>query len=98
MVSWSSALRRSHQATRRHAQLLPLSTKKLVEAHLLSDDDTADGFEKGCALIRANLGVDPTQGTYDDWAANYAQALWLEKWRMRNKAEMMAALFGGKGK
>lgn len=41
----------------------------------------------------------PTAGNYDDWAANYAQALWLEKWRMRNQAETMAALFGeGKGK
>lgn len=69
-----------------------------IRLKLLSDDDTADGFEKGCALIRANLGVDPTKGNYDDWAANYAQALWLEKWRMRNKTEMMAALFGGKEK
>ena len=71
--------------------------KKLVEAHLLSESDEKHGFEKGCALIRANLGIDPTVGDYEDWATNYAQALWLEKWRLKNTAEMIAELFGGKG-
>lgn len=75
---------------------MPRQPKKLVEAQQLSDSDGKDGFEKGCALIRSNLGIDPTAGTYEDWAANYAQALWLEKWRLRNKAEMIAALFGEK--
>lgn len=55
-----------------------------------------DGFEKGCALIRSNLGVDPTAGTYADWAALYAQALWLERWRNQNVADLLAALFGVK--
>ena len=68
--------------------------KKLVEAHQLSDSDNEDGFEKGCALIRANLGIDPTAGDYEDWATNYAQALWLEKWRLRNQSEMLARVFG----
>ena len=68
--------------------------KKLVEAHQLSDSDNEDGFEKGCALIRANLGIDPTAGDYEDWATNYAQALWLEKWRLRNLSEMLARVFG----
>ncbi len=70
--------------------------KKLVEAHLLSEDDQKDGFEKGCALIRANLGIDPVVGDYDNWAASYAQALWLERFRNRNLAEMLAAMFGVK--
>ncbi|MBQ7388595.1 MAG: hypothetical protein IJW01_04435 [Paludibacteraceae bacterium] len=70
--------------------------KKLVEAHRLSDSDSEDGFEKGCALIRANLGIDPTIGDYEDWADNYAQALWLEKWRLKNQAELLARMFGGK--
>lgn len=70
--------------------------KKLVEAHQLSDSDNEDGFEKGCALIKANLGIDPTNGDYEDWAVNYAQALWLEKWRLKNQAEMIARMFGGK--
>lgn len=51
------------------------SLKKLVEAQLLSNSDNEDGFEKGCALIRANLGIDPTIGDYEDWVANYVQAL-----------------------
>lgn len=70
--------------------------KKLVEAHLLSDDDDKQGFEKGCALIQANLGIDPTVGTYEDWAENYAKAIWLERWRDKKKGELLARLFGGK--
>lgn len=72
---------------------MPGQPKKLVAAHLLSESDREDGLEKGCALIRANLGIDPAAGDYDDWAAHYAQALWLEQWRMRNLAEMIAWLF-----
>ena len=34
--------------------------------------------------------------TEDDWAAWYAQALWLEQWRLRNQAEMIDGLFGKK--
>ena len=60
---------------------------------LLSDRDEEDGFEKGCALIRSNLGTDPTIGDYEDWAENYAQALWLEKWRLKNLNEMLAKMF-----
>ena len=31
------------------------------------------------------------------WVKNFpTQALWLEQWRLRNEAEMIAALFGGK--
>lgn len=75
---------------------MPFKPKKLVEAHQLSDSDNEDGFEKGCALIRANLGIDPTNGDYEEWAENYAQALWLEKWRLKNQAELLARMFGGK--
>ena len=71
---------------------MPFKPKKLVEAHQLSDSDNEDGFEKGCALIRANLGIDPTIGDYEDWAASYAQALWLEKWRLKNLNEMLAKM------
>ena len=72
---------------------MPFKPKKLVEAHQLSDSDNEDGFEKGCALIRSNLGIDPTAGNYEDWATNYAQALWLEKWRLKNLNEMLAKMF-----
>lgn len=74
---------------------MPRQPKKLVEAHQLSDDDDKDGFQKGCALIRANLGLDPTVGSYEEWAAHYAEALWLEKFRNRNLAEMLSGMFGG---
>ena len=74
---------------------MPIKPKKLVEAQLLSDRDEEDGFEKGCALIRANLGIDPMIGDYEDWARNYAQALWLERWRLKNTADMLAKMIGG---
>ena len=32
--------------------------------------------------------------TEEEWAELYAQALWLEKWRIKNLAELIAALFG----
>ena len=75
---------------------IPFTKSLLIssEAQLLSDADTENGFEKGCALIRANLGIDPTCGDYEDWETNYAQALWLEKWRMKNQAEMLVKMFG----
>ena len=72
---------------------MPFKPKKLVEAHQLSDSDNEDGFEKGCALIRSNLGIDPTVGDYEDWATNYAQALWLEKSRLKNLNEMLVRMF-----
>ena len=74
---------------------MSIKPKKLVEAQLLSDDDNEDGIEKGCALIRANLGIDPMIGDYEDWARNYAQALWLERWRLKNTADMLAKMIGG---
>lgn len=73
---------------------MPGQPKKLVEAHLLPEDDRKEGFRKGCALIQSNLGIDPTAGSYEDWAENYARALWLEQWRLKNTAGMIAELFG----
>ena len=73
---------------------MPFKPKKLVEAQLLSDRDEEDGFEKGCALIRSNLGIDPMNGGYEKWAEHYAQALWLERWRLRNLSEMLVRVFG----
>lgn len=71
--------------------------KKLVEAHALADGDTEDTFAKGCALIRANLHMNADEiESEEDWAALYGQALWLERWRNRNRAELIASLFGEK--
>ncbi len=61
----------------------------------MADVDTEDTFAKGCALIRANLHVNSDDiETEEEWAALYNQALWLERWRNRNHAEMIASLFG----
>ena len=51
------------------------------------------GFLKGCALIRSNLHIDPLAGSDEDWAANYAQALWLEDWRLDRQRKMIVSLF-----
>ena len=77
---------------------MPFEPKKLVEAQLLSDRDEEDGFEKGCALIRSNLGIDPMNEDYEEWAEHYAQALWLERWRLRNLSEMLVRVFGSETK
>ncbi|MDE6230333.1 MAG: hypothetical protein K2M37_01780 [Muribaculaceae bacterium] len=77
------------------AERLPGLNKKLVEAHTLAERDDEDGFAKGCALIRATLHVDIDKiETEEEWAQLYCQALWLERWRNRNRAEMFAGLFG----
>lgn len=48
------------------------------------------------ALIRTNLGADPERMDSLQFAEAYSQAIWIEEFRMRNQAEMLAAMFGGK--
>lgn len=48
------------------------------------------------ALIRSNIGVDPCGLTPMEYSEAFAQAIWLEKFRLRNTAEMLVAMFGGK--
>ena len=50
------------------------------------------------ALIRANLGLEPKELDTESFAEAYCQAEWLERFRLRNQAEMIAAMFGGKKK
>jgi hypothetical protein len=50
------------------------------------------------ALIRSNLGADPEKMDNLQFAEAYGQAIWIEEFRMRNQAEMLAAMFGGKKK
>lgn len=50
------------------------------------------------ALIRANLGMDPKEMDTESFAEAYCQAVWLEQFRLRNHAELLAAMFGGKKK
>lgn len=51
---------------------------------------------KMSALIRSNLGLDPSELTTKEYAEAYCQAIWLEEFRLRNLAELVAAMFGGK--
>lgn len=61
----------------------------------MAESDEEDGFAKGCALIRANLNVDIAKiETEKEWAQLYCEAIWLERWRNRNRAELIASLFG----
>ncbi len=48
----------------------------------------------GNALIRANFHMGPEKLTLNQWGDLYAEAQWLEQWRLNNKAEMLAKLFG----
>ena len=84
-----------HGAAEHGVQPVLGNAKKLIEAHRLGDDD-GDSYTKCCALIRANLGKDPTTGSAEDFAADYNQALWLENWRLRRTAEMIARILGAK--
>lgn len=60
--------------------------------HALSDDDK-QSIPKGCALIRAAFHIDPGTLSYEEWAALYQQAVWLERRRLRNFAELLGRLF-----
>lgn len=60
----------------------------------MADADDEDTFAKGCALIMSNLNVNVEQiTTEEEWAELYSKAIWLERWRNKNHAEMIAALF-----
>ncbi|MDD4141590.1 MAG: hypothetical protein PHR20_02190 [Bacteroidales bacterium] len=50
------------------------------------------------ALIRSNLGVNPDTLSPLEYAEAYNEAIWLEGFRLRNQAELLAAMFGGKKK
>ncbi len=68
--------------------------KKLVGAYRLSDDNKDVGeIAKGCALIRANLHVDPGALVDEEWAMLFNQAVWIERTRLINQAKMLARLF-----
>ena len=53
--------------------------------------------QSGDTRTVANLHVDADEiETAEDWARLYNEALWLERWRNRNRAELIAELFGEK--
>lgn len=49
----------------------------------------------GNVLIKANFKIDPTKLPITQWGELYAEAQWLEQWRLNNMAEMLHRLFGG---
>ena len=51
---------------------------------------------KGSALIRAVFNVETENLSDEKWSKLYAQALWIEQWRLKNQAELLAKLFGEK--
>lgn len=50
------------------------------------------------ALIRSNLGINIEGMNETEYAEAAAQAIWLEGWRLKQQAELLATLFGAKKK
>lgn len=59
----------------------------------MSDNDSEDIYDKGCALIQAVLGIDPEGLKMDDWAKYYGRAIWVERFRMHQQAELLKGMF-----
>ncbi len=66
---------------------------------MLSDKDSVESNNReewnAEALIRTNFGVAPESLQASQWCKLYAQAMWLEHWRMQNQAELFKVLMGG---
>lgn len=50
------------------------------------------------ALIKSNLHENPDGMSMERFAEAYAQAIWIERFRMDNTAQMIASMFGAKQK
>lgn len=50
---------------------------------------------KADAIIRANFHLNPDELQISQWSKLYAQAIWLEEWRLKNQAELFMGLFAG---
>ena len=57
-----------------------------------------DELLKGEALILANFGLSTQGMSPDTYARLLSQAMWIESWRLRNQAQMIAQLFGANEK
>ena len=53
----------------------------------------ADELMQAEALIRANLHLDTALLNSDEWARAFAEALWLENYRLQNIARLLAAMW-----
>jgi hypothetical protein len=49
---------------------------------------------QGDAIIMSNFKVNPKELQVTQWGEYYAKAMWLERWRLENQAEMFRNLFG----
>lgn len=53
---------------------------------------------RGDALIRGNFGIDPATLDHHRWAMLFNEAVWLESQRLKNIADLLAAMYGNNGK
>ena len=51
---------------------------------------------QGNALIRGNFAVNPEKLEPEKWAQLFCEAVWLESERLKNFAQLMAKMWGGK--
>lgn len=58
-----------------------------------AEDNDPGEIAKGCALIRANFGVEPEGLCDEEWAMLFQQAVWLEGFRLENMARVLGKLF-----
>jgi hypothetical protein len=61
-----------------------------------SKKDSIGEINEGNALIRGNFNINPDELDEDTWARLFSEAVWLERWRLKNQSELLASLFGGK--
>ncbi|MDR0546311.1 MAG: hypothetical protein LBG77_01780 [Dysgonamonadaceae bacterium] len=47
-------------------------------------------------MIRFYFKTNPAALTTEEWAQQVCEAMWIERRQLRNQAELLAALFGGK--
>ncbi|HGE5775882.1 TPA: hypothetical protein ACGGHC_002722, partial [Flavobacterium psychrophilum] len=52
------------------------------------------GTMQGDALIMANFSINPKELQVTQWGEYYAQAMWIEEWRLTNQANMLKNLLG----
>ncbi len=52
---------------------------------------------QGNALIRSNFHViEPDKLQLSKWKELYAEAMWLEGWKLQNWAQLISGMLGGK--
>ena len=70
--------------------------QEAVALEKIEGDDAADVYQKANAMIRHYFHLDPETLTLEKWAQLFQEAIWLNGHLLRQQAEMLAHLFGGK--